>query len=253
MAAAQFGRPVVKDILEPFLYPHNLFLWGLLLACVCYRRKGLWLLFFWFYLSGNTLVANQLRDWYQSQIQSSLPAGFSGDYVLLGCGGNEHSLPDCARNRILQLARMLNAQQRPAKVYMTTLHCGPYLKLLQEQSAYAEASCFDAGPTTYNEMATLEKKLDPAQHYLMISSDYHALRVAALARQHGIQAQVFAASSSTFRPVNCGLNCLLTVNLSNFDLWSKLSAEGASMLVYHLTKGWTDWYQPVPENAKWRE
>jgi len=236
----------VKDILEAFLYPHNLFLWGLVFACLRYRRKGLWLLLAWFYLTGNTLVANQVRNWYHQQINSSLPVAFAGDYVVLGCGGNEHSVPACARNRIQQLARMLNAQQRQATVTLTTLHCGPYLQLLREQSRYADAVCLNAGETTYNEMATLAQRLDQHHQYLFISSDYHALRVAALAKQHGFNAQVYAASSSTFTPLNCGWNCLLTVNLSNYDLLAKLTAEGASMLVYQLTKDWTNWYQPMP-------
>lgn len=235
----------MKDFLEPFLYPQNIFLWLFFFACLYYRRKGLWLLLIWFYLSGNTLLANQVRDWYNTQISTAeLPANFSGDYVLLGCGGNEHSLPDCASNRINQLALMINAQQRPVNVYMTTLHCGPYEALLKQKTEYAAIQCFDGGPTTYHEFASLEQKLDKTKNYLFISSDYHALRVKKLSQMHQLNAQVYAASSATFRQVNCGWNCLLTVNLSNYDLFSKLAAETASLQVYWLTKDWTDWYSP---------
>ena len=52
---------VVKDLIEPFLYPHNLFLWGLLLAVLRYRKTGLLLLFVWFYAFGNGYAANQVR------------------------------------------------------------------------------------------------------------------------------------------------------------------------------------------------
>jgi hypothetical protein len=34
------------------------------------------------------------------------------------------------------------------------------------------------------------------------------------------------------------------VNLSNYDLFSKLAAETASLQVYSLTKDWTEWYTP---------
>jgi hypothetical protein len=234
----------VKDFLEPFLFPQNIFLWLFFFACLHYRRKGLWLLLLWFYLTGNTLIANQVRDWYNSQISSAaLPAHFAGDYVLLGCGGNADSLPDCASNRIHQLSLMLNTQQRPATVFITTLHCEPYEALLKQKTDYASIHCFDGGPTTYHEFISLDQKLDKGKDYLFISSDYHALRVKKLAQLHQVQASVYAAASSTFRPVNCGWNCLLTVNLSNYDLYSKLFAETASLQIYSLTHSWTDWYQ----------
>ena len=51
----------MKDILEPFMFPHNLMLYGLLLACIVYRKKGLWLLLAFYYLAGNSFVANQVR------------------------------------------------------------------------------------------------------------------------------------------------------------------------------------------------
>lgn len=35
----------MKDFFEPFLYPHNLTLVGLMLACFCYRKKGLFVCF----------------------------------------------------------------------------------------------------------------------------------------------------------------------------------------------------------------
>lgn len=237
----------MKDVLEPFLYPQNLFFIGLFLACVVYKKAGLWLLFLFFYVFGNTWVANQARAWYLAPLQSGLDANFTGDYVVLGCGGNAHSLPDCARNRVLQVARMMNAQQRDAKVTITTAFCEPYTALLTEQSRYANVQCFDGGATTYHEFQSLSKRLLKTQNYLVISSDYHAWRVGHLIKEHGFKAQVFAAPSSTFKPIACGLTCFFTVNLSNFDLWSKLSAEASSLLVYSLTKNWTDWYQPLSD------
>ena len=63
----------MKDLLEPFLYPQNLLLYGLLLACLLYRKKGLWLLWGFYYLVGNTYIANHARLWYQQGISSVTP------------------------------------------------------------------------------------------------------------------------------------------------------------------------------------
>ncbi|MBU1437823.1 MAG: hypothetical protein KKF79_10690, partial [Gammaproteobacteria bacterium] len=61
--------------------------------------------------------------------------------------------------------------------------------------------------------------------------------------QYLFDAQVFASPSSTFRQVNCGAVCFLTVNLSNYDLFAKLTAEMSSYYVYAMTKGWLNWYK----------
>lgn len=236
----------MKDLLEPFLYPHNLFFWGLVLAACHYRKKGLWLLLGWFYLFGNGWVANQVRYWYNSDIATTrFEQSFGGSFVMLGCGGDEQQLPDCAKARLQELATLVNqsSHQQPL-VHITTLYCQPYLAYLQPLlQREVRLDCFHGGATTYHEFYTLASRLDPKIPLWFVTSDYHAYRVKQLAAQYGFQAQVYAAPSSTFRPVNCGPTCYLTVNLSNFDLFAKLTAEISSYYVYRLTKPFSDWYQ----------
>jgi hypothetical protein len=235
---------LVKDLIEPFLYPHNLFFWGLVIAAVRYRRWGLWLLLGWFYLFGNGWVANQVRYWYNAEVASTaFPADFSGNFVLPGCGGDEKNIPDCAKARLSQLAELVNQTSHDAPlIHITTLHCKPYLDYLRPMlKRETRLDCFHGGATTYHEFYTLNSRLDHQIPLWFVTSDYHAYRVHQLALQYGFNAKVYAAPSSTFRPVNCGAVCFLTVNLSNFDLFAKLSAEMSSFYVYRLTKSFTDW------------
>lgn len=235
----------MKDLIEPFLYPHNLFLWGLLFAAVRYRKKGLWLLLLWFYAFGNGYVGNQVRHWYYNNISATeVAADFQGNYVVLGCGGTENTLPDCAKSRLDQLAEVLSDRPVAATVHITTLYCQPYLDYLQKQLKHnVELDCFHGGATTYHEFYQLNNRLDKSKALLFVSSDYHAFRVKRLAQQYHFQATVLSAQSSTFKPVNCGTSCYLTVNLSNFDLFAKLTAEMSSYYVYAITKGWVSWYK----------
>lgn len=237
----------MKDFIEPFLYPHNLFLWGLLLAAVRYRKTGLWLLLGWFYLFGNGWVANQVRDWYNHDvIAAAFQPAFQGNFVVLGCGGSAEQLPDCAKARLQQVADLLNqtSHQQPA-VHITTLFCQPYLAYLQPLlQRPVRLDCFHGGATTYHEFHTLDSRLDHQIPLWFVTSDYHAFRVSRLARQQGFDARVYAATSSTFKPVNCGAACMLTVNLSNYDLFAKLTAELSSYYVYLLSYRFTNWYQP---------
>lgn len=235
----------MKDLIEPFLYPHNLFLWGLVFAAVRYRKKGLWLLLLWFYAFGNGYLGNQVRDWYYNNISATEVApDFQGHYVLLGCGGSESNLPDCAKSRLDQLAEVLAERPASTTVHITTLYCQPYLDYLQKQlKQQVELDCFHGGATTYHEFYQLNNRLDKSIPYIFVSSDYHAFRVKRLAEQYQLNATVLSAPSSTFKPVNCGAACYLTVNLSNFDLFAKLTAEISSYYVYAITKGWVSWYK----------
>jgi len=237
---------LVKDLIEPFLYPHNLFFWGLVFAAVRYRKWGLWLLLAWFYAFGNGWVANQVRYWYNAEIASTaFPADFTGNFMLPGCGGDARQIPDCAKARLTQLAELVNQTSHDAPlIHITTLFCQPYLDYLQPLlKRETRLDCFHGGATTYHEFYTLNSRLDHKIPLWFVTSDYHAYRVHQLALQYGFNAKVYAAPSSTFRPVNCGTTCFLTVNLSNFDLFAKLSAEIASFYVYQLTHRFTDWYQ----------
>jgi len=236
----------VKDLIEPFLYPHNLFLWGLLFAVLRYRKTGLLLLFVWFYAFGNGYVANQVRHWYNSVISvDTVATDFNGNYVVLGCGGSATAIPDCARSRLDQLSSIISNRSDQPTVHITTMFCQPYLDYLRPKiPADVQLDCFYGGATTYHEFYQLADRLDRRNALVFVSSDYHAFRVKQLADQYLFNAKVFASPSSTFRPVNCGAVCFLTVNLSNYDLFAKLMAEMSSFYVYDLTKSWTDWYKP---------
>lgn len=236
----------MKDLIEPFLYPHNLFFLGLVVAALRYRKTGLWLLLLWFYVFGNGWVANQVRHWYNSEVASTqFSADFSGNFMLPGCGGDANTLPDCAKARLTQLAELVNQTSHQAPlIHITTLHCAPYLAYLQPLlTREVRLDCFHGGATTYHEFYTLNSRLDHNIPLWFVTSDYHAYRVRQLARQYGFSASVYAAPSSTFKPVNCAAVCFLTVNLSNFDLFAKLSAEISSFYVYSLTRRFTGWYQ----------
>ncbi|MBZ9610415.1 hypothetical protein [Rheinheimera maricola] len=227
----------MKDILEPFLYPQNLLLLGLLLACIGYRKKGLWLLLIFYYLAGNTWLANHMRQLYSSQIaEQVITAG--NTTVLLGCGGSATALPTCAKARINHLVRIMPPR---SSVLITTEHCKPYVDYLLAQQRELAMDCFYGGDNTYQEFSSLAARGIKADY--IITSDFHAWRVSQLIQRHGFNSRVIATSSQTFRPVNCSYNCFLTVNLTNFDFYSKLTAEFASYGVYLLTRNWTDWYQ----------
>lgn len=235
----------MKDFIEPFLYPHNLFLWAFLYAVLRYRKFGLLLLLIWFYAFGNTFLANQVREWYGTAISTDeVSRDFKGNYIVLGCGGDAENLPDCAKSRLDQLVKLSFGREDDFTVHMTTLFCKPYVDYLRSRiQANATLDCFHGGATTYHEFYTLSQRLDRTIPLVFVSSDYHAFRVKKLAAQYQFAATVFAAPSSTFRPVNCGQSCFLTVNLSNYDLFAKLTAEMASFYVYNFTSGWTDWYK----------
>jgi uncharacterized SAM-binding protein YcdF (DUF218 family) len=227
----------MKDLLEPFLYPHNVLLLGLLVACIAYRKKGLWLLLAFYYLAGNTFFANQVRHWYSNNI-SSYKVAEGSTVVLLGCGGSASSLTACAKARIDTLAAVLPAH---SSVVMTSQYCQPYLDYLLSKKVELAADCFYGGDNTYQEFNSLvERGIKPD---FIVTSDTHVWRVAKLVNRFGMNANVIASSSYSLRQVNCSYNCFFTVNLSNFDFYSKLIAEFASYGVYLLTAGWTQWYQ----------
>ena len=233
----------MKDLLEPFLYPQNLFLLGLLLACVYYRKRGLWLLFVVYYLAGNTYLANHVRQWYSNHTQVQTVRADS-TVVLLGCGGSASELPACAKARINELVKLM---PYAGSVIITTEYCPPYVNYLLEQKQQLVLDCFDGGDNTYQEFNSLTARGIKADYVL--TSDFHAWRVKQLVQQHGFASVVLASSSQTFRRVNCGLNCFFTVNLTNFDFYSKLSAEFVSYAVYSLSWQWVDWYQE-PDHAQ---
>ncbi|GGW59448.1 hypothetical protein [Alishewanella tabrizica] len=240
----------MKDLLEPFLYPHNLLFYGLLLACICYKKKGLWFLLLFYYLVGNTFLANQVRHWYSQNTQKlseqpmsilAMPqeGAISTDmpalYVVLGCGGSAAQLPACASARLNVLVSELSKHPNaPAAVLITTRYCQPYLDYLRQRSEQTVIDCFDAGDNTYQEFASLAQRLDKTRYYRFITSDFHSWRVSKLLAQHHFTATVGAVSTQTFRPVNCTLNCLFTINLTNLDFYSKLTAEFMSYAVYRF-------------------
>ncbi|WP_019675506.1 hypothetical protein [Arsukibacterium perlucidum] len=232
----------MKDLLEPFLYPQNIFLYGLLVACIVYRKKGLWLLLLGFYLAGNTYFANMVRSHYAAQISgSSLPQSNS-IYVVLGCGGSAEALPACARARLDRLGQSLGGQTAP--VIITTRYCQPYQDyLLSQQLQPLVIDCFDAGDNTYQEFNSLSERLNQRQRLQVITSDFHGWRVINLINYHQLNAGLSTVSSQTFRPLNCGWNCMVTVNLSNYDLYSKLIAEYASYLVWRVSAKTAIWQQ----------
>jgi hypothetical protein len=230
----------MKDLLEPFLYPQNIFLYGLLLACIFYRKKGLWLLLLCFYLAGNTFFANMVRSYYSAQISGSSLAQSNSTYVVLGCGGAADTLPACARARLDRLGQSLGGQMVP--VLITTRYCQPYQDyLLSQQHQPLVIDCFDAGSNTYQEFSSLSQRLSQQQRLQFITSDFHGWRVSKLIHYHQLNAGLSTVSSQTFRPLNCSWNCMLTVNLSNFDLYSKLIAEYASYLVWRVSATATVW------------
>lgn len=227
----------MKDLLEPFLYPHNVLLLGLLAACIGYRKKGLWLLLAFYYLAGNTWLANQVRHWYSGYIASYNISPHSTT-LLLGCGGSASTLPACGKARIDTL---LSKLPQRGSVVITTEYCQPYVDYLLAQRHQLVLDCFDGGDNTYQEFNSLAARgLKPDY---IVTSDFHAWRVSQLIKYHGLTSKVIATSSQTLRQVNCSYNCFVTVNLSNFDFYSKLTAEFSSYLVYRLTHSWTDWYQ----------
>lgn len=231
----------MKDLLEPLLFPHNLLLLGLLAACIGYRKKGLWLLLAFYYLAGNTWLANQVRHWYSGYVATYAITADSTT-LLLGCGGSASALPACAKARIDTLAGLLPER---ASVLISTAHCQPYVEYLLAQQRQLAVDCFNGGDNTYQEFNSISARgLKPDY---ILTSDFHAWRVSQLVKQHGLSSRVIASSSQTLRPVNCSYNCFITVNLSNFDFYSKLTAEFSSYAVYRLTTGWTDWYQ-APTN-----
>ena len=227
----------MKDLLEPFIYPQNLFLFGLLLACCYYRKRGLWLLLLLYYLAGNTYLANHLRQWYASHTSVQAVRADS-TVVMLGCGGSATTLPACAKARINELVALL---PRHASVIITTEYCQSYVNYLLAQRQQLAIDCFNGGDNTYQEFNSLTARGIKPDY--IVTSDFHAWRVRQLVQRHGLSASVLASTSQTFRPVNCSLNCFFTVNLTNFDFYSKLSAEFASYAVFTLTEAWVDWYQ----------
>lgn len=232
----------MKDLLEPFLYPHNIFLYALLLACICYRKKGLWLLLLAFYLVGNTYFANMVRSYYASQISGHSLAQSNSTYVVLGCGGSEDALPACARARLDRLGQSLVEQN--ASVLIMTRYCQPYQDyLLSQQRQSLVIDCFDGGSTTYQEFTSLSRHLGQQQRLHFVTSDFHGWRVSKLIDYHQLNAGLSTVSSQTFRPLNCGWNCMFTVNLSNYDLYSKLMAEYASYLVWRTSVAAGVWRQ----------
>ncbi|MBU1311674.1 MAG: hypothetical protein KKE30_19305 [Gammaproteobacteria bacterium] len=229
----------MKDILEPLMFPQNIMLYALLLACCCYRKKGLWLLLAFYYLAGNSFVANQLRDWYGSY-SSSYTLSAQSTVVVLGCGGSEAALPACAKARLQQLAALM---PDGGSVIITSRYCQPYVDYLLSMPGNYAIDCFFGGDNTYKEFNSLAARPQLKPDYIL-TSDFHAWRVTQLTEYHGFTAKVVASSSQTFRPLNCSYNCFITVNLSNFDFYSKLMSEFASYAVFVLSRNRTDWYQP---------
>ena len=227
----------MKDLLEPLLFPHNLVLLGLLAACIGYRKKGLWLLLAFYYLAGNTLLANQVRHWYSGYVASYAIAADSTTLVL-GCGGSASAIPACAKARLDTLVGLLPEN---AGVLITTEYCQPYVDYLLSLQRQLAVDCFNGGDNTYQEFNSIRARgLKPGY---ILTSDFHAWRVSQLVALHGLNSRVISSSSQTLRPVNCSYNCFFTVNLSNLDFYSKLTAEFSSYAIYRLTADWTSWYQ----------
>lgn len=237
----------MTDFIQLALYPHNLFLYALLLAAVCYRKKGLWLLWLLFYLLGNSFVANQVRHWQWQQLDNSKVLVGEPTLVVLGCGGSADVLPACARNRLDHLLQ-LTAMDSHA-VVITTRHCQPYTRYLLQQGYAGAIDCFDGGDNTYQEFYRLAARFDQQQPLLFVSSDHHGWRVQRLIKLHQLNAGFSAASTSTYRPLPCRWHCWLTVNLSNYDFFAKLSGEWFSYGSYRLTRGWQSW-QPEADTKK---
>ncbi len=236
----------MKDLLEPFLYPHNLLLYGLLVACICYKKKGLWLLFVFYYVMGNTYIANHVRHWYSNTLNLAATVDISGAgktpaestlYIVLGCGGSATQLPACASARLQRLSVELadvTTKQSPAAVLITTRYCQPYLDALAARQLAFVVDCYDAGENTYQEFASLAKRLQKSQPLRFITSDFHGWRVRKLIADYQLNASVGVAQTQTFRAVNCSLNCLFTINLTNLDFYSKLIAEFSSYAIYRF-------------------
>lgn len=228
----------MKDFLEPFLYPHNIMLYGMLLACVCYKKKGLWVLFIFYYAVGNTFLANQVRQWYVNgagtETGQNVAPTVPSAYIVLGCGGSATQLPACATARLQQLITEIRALDAPTTIVITTRYCQPYVSYLTQRVNQLAVDCYHGGDNTYQEVASLAKRLDKTASYRVVTSDFHSWRVRQLLVHHQINGDVLVASTQTFRRVNCGLNCLFTVNLTNFDFYSKLIAELSSYAVYRI-------------------
>ena len=236
----------MTDFIQLVLYPHNLFLYALLLAAVRYRKKGLWLLWLVFYLLGNSFVTNQVRHWQLQQLGNQGAMQSDVTLVLLGCGGSEQTLPACARNRLDHLLQETAGQSFP--VVITTRHCGPYVHYLQQHGFHGAIDCFDGGDNTYQEFYQLAARFQHQQPLRFISSDHHGWRVQRLINLHQLNGQFSAASTSTYRPLPCRWQCWLTVNLSNYDFYAKLSGEWFSYASYRLTRRWHNW-QPDTKKA----
>ncbi|MDP4536752.1 YdcF family protein [Alkalimonas collagenimarina] len=238
----------MTDFIQLALYPQNLFLYGLLLAAIAYRKKGLWLLFLWFYLLGNSFLANQVRSWQQQQIQPATTLNQDrsrepGTLVVMGCGGSPSSLPACARNRLDHVVTLLADKPQPSGIVITTRHCTPYTDYLLQQGISGVIDCFDGGDNTYQEFYQLAERFTQVQPLLFVSSDYHGWRIQRLIEQHQLNGEFLAASTATFRPLNCPWHCWLTVNLSNYDFYAKLTTEWFSYASYRLSKRWLDWQE----------
>lgn len=234
----------MTDFIQLALYPQNVFLYALLLAAICYRKKGLWLLFLFFYLLGNSYVANQVRSWQQQHIEpSSLsqPGSEPRTLVIMGCGGSENALPACARNRLDHAVSLLSSPSQAVGLVITTRHCGPYTDYLLQQGITGVIDCFDGGKNTYQEFYHLAERFTTEQPLLFVSSDYHGWRIQRLISLHQLNADFSAASTATFRPLNCPWHCWLTVNLSNYDFYAKLTTEWFSYVSYRLSKNWLSW------------
>lgn len=234
----------MKEFIEPFFFPHNVMLLGLLLACICYRKKGLWFLLVFYYLTGNSFIANQVRHWYSKQLHHYSVAPDSM-IVVLGCGGSDTDLTACARARLQQVAQLL---PDGGSVAITSRYCQPYVDYLLARADNLAINCFYGGDNTYQEFNTLVSETSLQPDYIL-TTDFHAWRVQQLVKYHGLNSKVITSSSRTFRQLNCHLNCVLTVNLANYDLYSKLISEFASYGVFRLTRSWTNWYQPVQPAA----
>lgn len=228
----------MKDILEPLMFPHNLMLYGLLLAGICYRKKGLWLLLVFYYLAGNSFIANQVRGWYSNSYHVSHSVSKNSSVLVLGCGGSDRALPACAKARLQHLAQLMPGG---GSVIITTRHCQPYIEYLLDILGNFAISCFAGGDNTYQEFNSIAATLQAKPDYI-VTSDFHAWRVQQLVRYHGFNSTVLATSSQTFRRVNCSYNCFITVNLTNFDFYSKLMAEFASYSVFAATRRWSSWH-----------
>ncbi|SEA40764.1 hypothetical protein [Alkalimonas amylolytica] len=228
----------MTDFIQLALYPQNLFLYALLLAAICYRKKGLWLLWLMFYLLGNSFVTNQVRHWQLQQLRSPTTLQSDATWVLLGCGGSEQSLPACARNRLDHLLERTADNSFP--VVITTRYCAPYIDYLQQHDFSGAIDCFDGGSNTYQEFYQLAARFQQ-QPLQFVSSDHHGWRVQRLITLHQLNGHFSAATTSTYRQLPCRWHCWLTVNLSNYDFYAKLSGEWFSYASYRLSRRWHSW------------